>query len=175
MNDPNSSPIILHSNWRAMRLGMLGWVILGAATFGLLYLYSSIRGGGFDDYFRDWHNWAYVIIAAKLIHWGLNWWRYGIEPYAPNRWKNEVRLYLDKKEIEIIAGGKSRMLPFEHINRVIYQGSSPIFTTYYLYWVETKGKQTPLLAFTNEQESNKFYDIMERQARLTVVQKPSSP
>jgi len=171
MNDPNLSPIILHSNWKAMRIGFLGWLILSAGAVGLYYLWFLVRTS--TSRFDEWRYLQYVVFIGLLLYLAYEGWG-ALKRYLPSRWKTIVKLYLDKKEIVIIVDGKSSTLPFADINRVIYQGSSPIFTTYYFYWVETAEKQIPLLAFTNEQESNKFYDTLERQARLTVVQKPSS-
>lgn len=61
-------------------------------------------------------------------------------------------------------------VPFEKIERVVYRGVSPLFTTYYLYWAEIGEERIPLIAFNRVQESNAFFELLERQAELKMVQ-----
>lgn len=169
-----STPSTLHyrSAWRSMRLGLVGWFILITGAVGLLFLFR--RFFSFADEFSSRNLSVWFLIAAHLFYLGIGLYT-AIRSYLPRQWKTELTLHLDEKTLERTFGGKTETLPFGRIDRVVYQGVSPVFVTHYLYWAEIGAERIPLIAFTRERESNDFYDLLERRAGLKVVQEASMP
>lgn len=161
------------SNWLSMWLGLLGWVILLIFGFLFLLLVDGIRLSSYDDDYHGWDFWSYFTLIQYLLFLSYNI-RYIVKHYWPTHWKTSITLNLDEKKIERTIKGKTEILPFEHVDCIVYRAVSPIFVTYYLYWIEIGGKRKPLVAFTKEQTAQDFFERINK-AGLSVVQKTSAP
>lgn len=169
---PTAPVVRVRSNWLAMGIGFAGWVILQFGIVGLYYFMN--RHLRFSEDFEERNAWMYVLIANCTLLFGIA--LYAVyNRYFPKQWMTEAIVDLDEKRLTIISRGKARALPFSQIEKVVYQGSSPIFTTHYLYWVVSEGEHIPLVSFTNEQASFGFYEVLERRAGLKMEQEVSSP
>ena len=171
------SPRHFRSTARYLYLGMLGWILLIALIMGGLTLMYRLRFGLHLD-FSSWtaSQWFFfpVVILFILVLTSV-FLLERIKSYWPSQWNTELTIRLDERKIERHGGGKTEILPFDDIRRVVYQGVSPIFTTAYLYWVDIGARRTTLIAFSREAESNEFYDFLEREAKIRVEQLASAP
>lgn len=165
-------PLEFQSNWKTVRLGMLGWVIFVIGVVGFTYLIR--RYVVYQNDFRTWNEWAWMVVAQHLVFLALGFYMIW-QSYLPGRWKTTLKVYLDDKKLEIITAGQTETLPFERIQCVVFKAASPIFTTYYLYWAEVRTGRIPLIAFSEVRHSNDFFDLLIRRAGLRVEQEPSSP
>lgn len=167
-----TAPVIhVKSNWLAMSLGFVGWVILMTCSIGLYYLVN--RYLRFYDDFNEGSTWMYILIAMHALLFSIGLY-FIYDKYFPRQWMTEATVNFDEKTIAIASRGKTRVLPFSRISKGIYQGTSPIFTTHYMYWVESEGERIPLVSFTSEQVSFAFYNMLERRARLKMEQEPGN-
>jgi hypothetical protein len=167
-----TAPVVrVHSKWLPMCAGFAGWVILLVCSVGLLYLlHRYLR---FPEDFEERNVWMYVLVAvyALLFCFLL----YGVyERYFPRQWMTEAVVDLDEKCLTIITRGRAQVFPFSRIGKVVCQGVSPIFTTHYLYWIESEGKRIPLVALSSERASFYFYEVLERRAGLKIEQEPGN-
>lgn len=163
--------IRVRSNWLAMSVGFIGWLILLVCIIGLLFLlHRYLR---FPEDFEERGIWMYMLIALYALLFGIGFYRI-YDRYFPRRWMTEVTVNLEEKNLVITSQGKTRVLPFSQISKGIYQGASPIFTTHYMYWVESGGERIPLVSFTSEQVSFAFYNMLERRAGLKMEQEPGN-
>lgn len=160
------------SNWKSMRLGLLGWVILVIGAVGFTYLLR--RYFVYADDFDAWNFWAWFIVAQQLLFLILGIYMVW-KSYLPSQWKTALILHLDEKKLDIITAGQTKTLPFEQIQCVVFKAVSPVFSTCYLYWAEVGTERIPLIAFSKVQQSNDFFDLLIRRAGLRVEQEPSSP
>lgn len=173
----NAIQSILHykSNWLSMWFGLLIWAIL--LVFGILFflLANGIRLYMYDPYYYKWDFWSYFFLIQYLFFMCYSI-CYIVKYYWPSKWNTTVQLNLGEKELELehTANGKTEILPFEHIDCIVYRAVSPIFVTYYLYWVEIGGKRKPLVAFIKERNAQDFFERISR-AGLRVLQKTSAP
>lgn len=172
---------MLHRQFRStaryLYLGMLGWAIILALLAGGLVLLFRLQYGLHLD-FNSWTalEWdifppiilfIMVLIGQRLAG--------RVKSYWPAQWKTTLTIRLDEQTIERRCGGKTEIMPFHRVQRVVYQGVSPIFTTAYLYWADVGTRRIALIAFRKESESNEFYDFLEREAKLRVEQLASEP
>ena len=171
---PTAQPQTLEyqSNWKTVRLGLLGWVILVIGIVGATFLLR--RYIVYPNDFRSWNEWAWIVVAQHLIFLTLGFYMIW-QSYLPGQWKTTLKVYLDEKKLEITTAGQVKTLPFEQIQCVVFKAASPIFTTYYLYWAEFGAERIPLIAFSEVRHSNDFFDLLIRRAGIRVNQEPSSP
>ncbi|MFN0214119.1 MAG: hypothetical protein ACKVT2_07670 [Saprospiraceae bacterium] len=171
---PSSQPQTLEyqSNWKSLRLGLLGWVILVIGAVGFTYLLR--RYFVYANDFESWNFWAWFIIAQQMLFLVLGFYMVW-KSYLPSQWKTALKLHLDEKKLEIITAEKTDVFPFERINCIVFKAVSPIFAIYYLYWAEVGQERIPLIAFSTLWQSNNFFDLLIRRAGLRVEQEPSSP
>jgi hypothetical protein len=165
------------STARNLYLGMLGWLITIAFVFGGLMLLYRLRFGLNLDYDSwtalQWNYFPVFIVFILVLTGVLLFARF--KSYWPSQWNTELTIRLDERTIERRCGGKTEILSFDRIQRVIYQGVAPIFTTAYLYWADIGARRIALIAFRKESESNEFYNFLEREAKIRVEQEASAP
>ena len=167
-----TAPLVrVRSNWLAMCAGFIGWVILLICSIGLYYLLN--RYLRFYDDFNERGMWMYLLVAVHALLFGSGLY-FIYDKYFPRQWMTEAVVNLEEKCLTVSCRGKERVLPFSRISRGIYQGVSPVFTTHYMYWVESEGERIPLVSFTNERVSFTFYDVLERRAGLMMEQEPGN-
>ncbi len=169
----HTAPVVhVRSNWLPLCVGFVGWVILLVCSVGFLFLFH--RYLRFPEDFEERNIWSHVLVALYTLLFSSGFYViYG--KYFPRQWMTEVIVNLEEKTIAIMLRGKTRVFPFSRINKGIYQGTSPIFTTHYMYWVDVEGERIPLVSFTKERESFEFYEVLERRAGLKMEQEPSNP
>ena len=168
--DCQSATVIrVKSNWLAMCVGSVGWVIMLIFSLGMYVLFH--RYVRFPDDFREIGIRTLPFIAGYLFILGGGLY-FIYKKYFPAQWMTETTINLEDKTITIDSRQGTTVFPFSRIRKVIFQGATPIFITNYLFWVEVEKDRIPLVSFSSDPASNDFYFMLERRAGLKMVQEP---
>jgi len=170
--DCQSATVIrVKSNWLALCAGSVGWVIMLIFSLGMTVLFH--RYVRFPEDFREIGIRTLPFIASYLFILGSGLY-FIYKRYFPSQWMTEAAINLEDNTITINSRQGTTVLPFSRISKVIFQGASPIFITNYLFWVEVENDRIPMVSFSSDPASNDFYFMLERRARLKMVQEPGN-